>query len=235
MFEVEPLFLLSSLPFLATSFEDAQCLYGAARPRYAAALARHRLRLLFASPWPPTGLWSKQPVAAPDDLTGLAVRTYDATSAEVFKALGADAVSLSFTEVMPRLANGSVQAVLSSGDGGAGRRLWEHLPAFTAVAYAIPLSFAIVNEENFAALAPDLQQAVTAAAGATEAAQWQLVRQRLAANYAQMKTNGVTITNDVAPALRQRMAQAARNAIGAWMSRIGPDAAAILTACRLLP
>ncbi len=68
-----------------------------------------------------------------DDLRVLSVRAYDETSAEVMRAAGAKAQILSFADAMPRLKDGSVNAALSSGDGGAGRRLWGYLPNFTAI------------------------------------------------------------------------------------------------------
>jgi TRAP-type C4-dicarboxylate transport system substrate-binding protein len=230
--EVDPIFLLSSLPFLATSVEDAQCLYRAAQPTYAATLARHHLRLLYATPWPPTGLWSKTPALRSSDLKGMALRTYDETSSQVFKALGAEAASISFAEAMLRLKGGSLQGVLSSGDGGAGRRLWEYLPSFTAVSYAVPLSLAMVHSNAFEALSPDLQQVVEAASNATDASQWQVVRTRVEANYAQMKANGVTVSADLTPEFRGQLAEAAKNAIEAWKKTVGSIGLEILGRCR---
>ena len=48
---------------------------------------------------------------------------------------------------MPRLADGSINAVLSSGDGGTGRKLWEYLPYFSEITYTLPLSVASVNNQ----------------------------------------------------------------------------------------
>ena len=59
------------------------------------------------------------------------MRTYDAAGTAVLRAAGAAPAQLSFAD-----------AVLSSGDGGAGARLWEVLPHFTALDYASPLSLA---------------------------------------------------------------------------------------------
>ena len=132
------------------------------------------------------------------------LRTYDETSSRVFKALGAEAVSISFAEAVLRLKGGSLQGVLSSGDGGAGRRLWEYLPSFTAVNYAVPLSLAVIHTHAFEALSPDLQQVVEAASSATHASQWHLVRTRVEANYAQMKVNGVTVSADLTAEFRGR-------------------------------
>src|SRR3546814_13495367 len=94
------------------------------------------------------------------------------------KAAGATALTLSFADVMPKLKDGSVNAVLSSGDGGAGRKLWDFLPHFTEVNYAMPLSVARVSRAAFAALPAAQQKAVTAAAAAPQALTWTSTRKQ---------------------------------------------------------
>jgi TRAP-type C4-dicarboxylate transport system substrate-binding protein len=146
--------------------------------------------------------------------------------------MGAETVNISFANAMPRLKDGSLQGVLSSGDGGAGRKLWEFLPNFTALNYAAPLSLATINAETYAALPPDLRQAVDDAALATETAQWQLIQSRLESNMAQMRANGVTIAAKVGPDLSKQLVEAARRAVQEWAGKIGPDGDAILAAYR---
>ena len=73
----DPIFALPSLPFLVTSTADAKRLADIARPHLAAALQRKGLRLLYLTPWPPSGIWSKTPLTSPPDLAGLSIRTYD--------------------------------------------------------------------------------------------------------------------------------------------------------------
>ena len=46
---------------------------------------------------------------------------------------------------MPKLVDGSLNAVLSSGDGGAARQLWRHLRYFADIHYAVPLSGVLVS------------------------------------------------------------------------------------------
>ena len=58
----DPIFGLSSLPFVSNSVPQAKRLAEAARPVYDRAFAARGLRLLFVTPWPPTGLWSKTPL-----------------------------------------------------------------------------------------------------------------------------------------------------------------------------
>ncbi len=226
--EVDPIFLLSSLPFVATSVDRAHRLADLARADYARAFEKQGQRLLYITPWPPTGLWTRKPLSTLDDLRALSVRGYDETSAEVMRAAGAKAQNLSFTDTMPRLKDGSVNAVLSSGDGGAGRRLWDYLPCFTAIGYAMPLSFATVNAAAWQALTPAQRDAVTAAARATEDKQWSRLNTRLAENASRMRANGVTIEDNPAPAVQQALRDAGLSAVGVWQSRVGERGAALL-------
>ena len=80
----DPIFALPSLPFLATSIADAKRLADLARPFLAAALQKKGQRLLYLTPWPPSGIWSKAPLKNPSDLSNLSIRTYDKISSEVF-------------------------------------------------------------------------------------------------------------------------------------------------------
>lgn len=225
----DPVFLLSSLPFLTAAPADAARLRDLARPAYAAAAERRGAALLWTTPWPPSGLWTRQPVTAPADLRGLRVRTYDGTGTAVLRAAGAEAEPLSFAEVGARLAAGTLDAVLSSGDGGAGRRLWRWLPHFTEAGYAWPLSLAFAAAPRLAALPPEGRAAVLAAAADTEARQWGAIEGRLAANRRVMGENGVGI-HAPTPALRAALRAAARDAIEAWRAGAGEAGRAILAA-----
>src|ERR1700730_12248536 len=130
---IDPLFSLSSLPFVAPGPAEPRRLLHAARGLYANRFAREKQRLLYATPWPASGLWAKKPIVTPADLAGLPLRVYDSTGFALFAAAGARPTNLSFADVMPRIADGSIQAVLSSGDGGEGRTLWCFLPYLTQI------------------------------------------------------------------------------------------------------
>jgi TRAP-type C4-dicarboxylate transport system substrate-binding protein len=226
------IFALPTLPFLATSTADARRLADLARPYLAAALQKKGQRLLYLTPWPPSGIWSKLPLKTASDLAGLSIRTYDRISSEVFASAGAKAASISFADTMPKLADGSVNAVLSSGDGGAGRELWKFLPYFTEITYSLPLSVATVNQAVYEGLAPDLRGAVDAASRQTEIELWLALSTRLQENYQRMRQNGVTIDSNPAPALRAAFQSGAAKAQREWCARAGPVCAQILDAFR---
>ncbi len=224
------IFALSSLPFLTASPADTARLLRAARPAYARALAARGLTLLYATPWPATGLWSRAPVPDTAALAGLRVRTYDASGTAVFRAAGAMPEQLSFADALPRVRAGALDAVLSSGDGGAGGRLWEVLPHFTVLDYAAPLSLAFCNTAALAALPMAAHDAVLRAAPRTEARQFAALATRAAENEARMRAQGVSI--EASPALRETLVRAALPVIEEWESHAGTEGAEILGAYR---
>jgi TRAP-type C4-dicarboxylate transport system substrate-binding protein len=221
-------FLLSSLPFLAANAGEARRLYELAKPRYEAVLKAHNQKLLFSTPWPPSGVWAKVAADTPEAVAALKIRTYDKTGTELFKALGATASVVSFTDLPAMLHASVIDAVLSSGDGGAGRKLWEVLPNFTEINYAVPLSLATVNLDRWNALDAATQKAVLEAAAETEARQWQAMEGRVAKNYERMRENGMTITTKVTPALAAKFKEAAGAVILDWEAKSGAEGRDVL-------
>jgi TRAP-type transport system periplasmic protein len=225
----DPIFALPSLPFLVTSIADAKQLADLARPYFVAALRNRGQRLLYVTPWPPSGIWSKTPLKTPSDLSGLSIRTYDKISREIFAGAGANAVSISFADTMPKLVDGSINAVLSSGDGGAGRALWEFLPCFSEINYTLPMSIASVNQASYDELTPELRDAVDFASRQTEAELWVALSTRLQENYARMRANGVIIDTP-APEIIAALQSGAVAAQQAWCARSGPECEQVLGA-----
>ena len=225
-----PLFQVSALPFLTASAADAGRLWRAAEPAYRRLLEDRGLVLLYATPWPPTGIWSREALAGPASLAGLRIRTYDAASTAVFQGVGAAPVLLSFADAAPRLQAGALDAVLSSGDGGAGARLWDVLPHFAAVDYAFPLSLAFCGRAALDALPARARAAVMEAGPATTARQFAAMATRVAENEARMAAHGVQLGR--APAVRAALAEAAVPVIADWEVWAGDAGAAILAAYR---
>jgi TRAP-type transport system periplasmic protein len=228
----DPIFALPSLPFLVTSIDDAKRLADIARPFLAAVLQNKGQRLLYLTPWPPSGIWSKTPLKTPAELSGLSIRTYDKISSEVLTGAGARATLISFADTMPKLADGSINAVLSSGDGGFGRRLWEFLPYFSEITYSLPLSVATLNQALYDGLSKELRDAVDNAGSQTETALWLALSTRLQENHQRMSENGVIIDSNPPPAIIAALKDAAASAQRAWCTRAGPICPQILDAFR---
>jgi TRAP-type C4-dicarboxylate transport system substrate-binding protein len=224
----DPIFGLSSLPFVVQSVDVAREVSTRARPLYERALAARGLKLLYMTIWPPTGIWSDQPLKNVEDLRALSVRTYDYNSAEVMRTVGATAEYLPFNEAIAKVREHKLNAILTSGDGGAGRKLWDDLRHFTPINYAIPISIAFVRQDDFEALPKEAQDQVEAAAAETGKRQLELLANRTAENYQRMRSNGVSIDEPAPPAVIAALKKAGSGPIAAWQTKVSADAVAIL-------
>jgi TRAP-type C4-dicarboxylate transport system substrate-binding protein len=225
---LDAVFGLPTLPFIVRSLDVAREVNDRARSLYAKALRAQGLKLLYITIWPPTGLWSDRPIARAEDLRQLNMRTYDASSRDVMGAAGANAVFLPMSEAIAGLKEHRLNAFLTSGDGGAARKLWDFLPYYTPINYAIPVSLAFVRSEAFDALNDDVQKEVLAAAAETERSQFDLLASRTAENYAGMRANGVTIADQAPARVLAALRAAAIDPIAAWKARVGPLALEIV-------
>ena len=219
---------LSTLPFLVRSVDVARAANSRARPLYEKALAARGLKLLYVTIWPATGLWSEQALEGADDLPKLNLRAYDTNSSEVMRAAGSNAQFLPMDAALAGLREHRLNAFLTSGDGGAGRKLWDFLRYFTAINYAMPVSIAFIRSDAFAALSEPMQREILAAAAETEQSQYALLAHRTSENYTRMRDNGVRIAEPAPASLVAALRNAATNAIAAWETQAGAEATAIV-------
>lgn len=228
--KLDPLFELSTLPFIAQSETDARTLACFAEPVYRGALAKAGLHLLVVSPWPPTGLWSRTPIKSASDIAHLKVRTYDESSATALADVGAQAASLPMEQVKPLVSEGGIDAVLSSGDGSVGDTLAGILPNFAAVRYAYLVLFLVISKSRFNALPVRQPQQVTTAVHAVQSAVWHALPQCIAVNYARVRNNGVAIEDPISGDLRAELQSEGQARAREWLGRVGPAGQAILDA-----
>ena len=72
---------------------------------------------------------------------------------------GAAPVKLSWTDMVPQLSTGGIEAVLTSANAGASGKFWEHLDNYSSIQYAIPLNMVHMNKDEFDNLPSKDQQA----------------------------------------------------------------------------
>ncbi|MFB9127550.1 signal peptidase [Paraburkholderia dipogonis] len=226
---VDPVFGLGSLPFLAATRDDSIELLSLARDLFKTKFHSMGARLLYVSPWPPTGLWSTKDIRVIGDFQSLRVRTYDETSATLVNGAGGEAVHLPIGDAIVGIEKRSVDAILSSGDGEAGRQFRKFLPFFFDIRYATPWSFLVVNSASYEALTPEMQMKVDLTSAETERAMWMLLEERMNANRIGMLTHGVRIRSALPSAVGDMLLEHARIEVAAWRSRVGGTADAVLS------
>lgn len=223
---LDPLFELSMLPFQVQSVEQAHELADLARPAYAKKLQAHGLHLLFITPWPGTGLWSRRTLGS--DIQALRIRTYDNSSAKVLSQLGAQANAYPIQQVGHLIQAGELDGVLSSGDGAVGTSFAHSLPNFTAINYAFPLSFVFLSNSKYDALTDAQQAQLDAAAATTEREQWQSLRSRIEQNHRNLALQGVRVAPCVDSALANNLQRTEKASLARWRARVGAQEARIL-------
>lgn len=217
---IDPIFLLSSMPFLVSNVDDAQKLYQIAKPLYEKVFAANDQILLYASPWPASGIWSKTPVNSVADLQNLKIRTFDKNGTLTFKDVGAAPVMLSWGDVVPQLSTGGISAVLTSAEAGANSSFWEHLSSYSEIGYAIPLNMVHMNRKTFDGLSKESQQAILEAAKRTDAHNWETVKTRIDQNYAELNAHKVNLVTDINPEMAARLKAAAQPAMDEWLENM---------------
>ncbi|MEO0672111.1 MAG: TRAP transporter substrate-binding protein [Pseudomonadota bacterium] len=141
------LFGVDSIPFLATSFDDSEKLWAAARPKIEEILAEQNLVYLYAVPWPGQGLYFKKEVNGVGDMSGLKFRSYNSATARLAELAAMRPVQIEAAELSQALATGVAESFISSGATGYDRKVWEHLTHFYTVNAWLPRNTVFVNKQ----------------------------------------------------------------------------------------
>lgn len=226
----DPIFGLTSVPLLVKNYDEAWKLYQIAKPYYEKALARNNAMLLYAVPWPPSGIYTKRMLKSTADFKGLKIRTYDANSAEFVTLLGGQGIAIPFSELYTALSTGLVNGVLTSTQTGVDAKLWEVTNYFHRINYAFPLNMVFVNKQAFDRLPAEEQQAILDAAAEVEAFQWKASQKADLVSEIALKNHGMTIVKDISPELQSAMEAAAKKILDKWAAEAGPAAKEVLDA-----
>lgn len=214
--ENEPVFSISSLPRLVKSYEEARNLYEACKPLYDQAAEKWNQKILYVSPWPPSGLITKKILNTSRDLEFLTTRTYDKNGAAFIKELGGDSVSMPWGEVFSSLRTKKINSVLTSAESAKEGRFWEILSCFTKINYAYALNMVTINLDHWKALSKEQQTSILRAAEETGEAQWQNSRNSDQESFSFIKKKGMTVL-EKSPQLKEKLDNAARIIIDAFM------------------
>ena len=225
---VDRIFSLVSLPFLCQNIQESRFLFEIARPYFTELFKKNNQIILYVSPWPACGIWSKKPIKEPSDLKNLRIRVYDPESTKAFSDAGATSIQLTWADIVPQLSTGGIDSVLTSAEGGVFSKFWDFLKYYTELNYISPLMIVHMNATKFNNLPKDLQEAVMYAAGFAQEYAWTKVHTRAEKNYADLQKNGVTVTKEISPELRTYLVKSGERAIEEWVKGMGEKGAQIL-------
>lgn len=223
------IFGADSVPFLASSYEQAKKLYDAQRPILEDLLAEQGLQLLFSVPWPPQGIYAKKEVASLDDMKGLKFRAYNLGTERVAELAGMVPTQIEASDIPTAFATGRVDAMITSPSTGVDSKAWDFLSHYHDTQAWLPRNMVIVNKAAFDALSAEEQAAIKEAAEAAEARGWEMSQTETAEKTQVLKDNNVSV---VAPSdtLKSEFAEIGKTITDEWKAKAGAQGEQLLNA-----
>ncbi|WP_135502087.1 TRAP transporter substrate-binding protein [Roseovarius aestuariivivens] len=225
----DPVFGADSLPFLATSYDEAQALWAAQEDVITALLDEQGLMPLYAVPWPPQGLYTTKEITSVDDLAGLKFRTYNATLEQFASLAGAAPTQVEVPDIPQAFSTGRVEAMITSPSTGVNSKAWDFLSHYTDIQAWIPKNIVVVNKRAFRRLDEDTQNAVLEAAKAAETRGWEMSKSEAAEMTKVLKENGITVA-EPSEELTQGLRDIGAQMLDTWKENAGETGQQLLDA-----
>lgn len=223
----DPVFEVDLLPFLVSGYDDARRLWAASKPRVEALLARQNLRVLFSVPWPTNGIYAAREIATPEDMRGIKLRTYNATTDRLAELLGAVPTQIEVSDIAQAFATGRVEAMITSAATGVAVSAWDFVPRYYDVNSFLGKNIVVVNERLFGALPEDVRAAVLEAAAAAEARGWALSEENDEEMSRVLAEEGMTVEAP-SPELEAGLRAVGATMLEEWLARAGDAGKAIV-------
>ncbi|MGY6643704.1 MAG: TRAP transporter substrate-binding protein [Salinarimonas sp.] len=222
-----PIYGLDSVPFLATSYDDARALYEAQRPALEEQLAEEGLTLLFSVPWPPQGIYSKMEITSIDDMEGLRFRTYNPGTGRIAALSGATPVQVEVADLPTAFATGRVEATITSPATGVDSQFWDFLEYYHDTQAWIPRNMVIVSTAAFEALDDATREALLEAAATAEERGWASSEEVTVSATEELAANGINV---IPPSdeLRTGFQEIGTQIAAEWAEEAGESGAVVL-------
>jgi len=225
----DPVFGVDSVPFLATSYADAEKLWKASRKALEDRFAKQGLMILYSVPWPPQGIYSTKPLNSVADMKGLKMRTYNPYTSRIAELAGAQPVTIQAAELAQAMATGAVNANITSGATGYDTKAWEVVKNYYDTQAWLPKNIVFVNKQAFDALDKASQQAILKCAQEAETRGWKTSQEKNGWYLEQLTKNGMTVAPPSAQ-LKADFRKIGETMTAEWMKTAGADGQAIVDA-----
>lgn len=223
----DPMFEVDSVPLLASSFDESEKLWKATRGVLKERLDKQGIVLVYGSPWPPQGIYTKNPITSLADLSGVRFRAYSAATSRLVSLMGAIPTTVNTPEVPQAFSTGVIDAMLTSPATGVDSQAWDYVDHYYDAQVFIPQSFVIANKRMLQSLPEDVQNAVMEAGERAEARGWQMARDQTAKLTQTLADNGMEV-HQVPAKLAEELKAIGETMTAEWLEKAGPDGQKVL-------
>ena len=223
----DPMYILAGLPFIAPDYSTAWLLKDLAKGYIDNAFKEKGLKILYYTPWPGQGFYTKFPVNSTSDFKGKKLRIYSTATQKMGQMLGFNATILPFAEIPQAFSTGLIEALFTSPQTGIDIQAWDNTKHFTYAGAIFSKNAVVVGEKFFSALSANDQSNMLAAAARAELRGWEMSAATTVAQMAILKKNGMTVVN--APeSVITKMKEIGKEMMAGWRKDASPEAIAVL-------
>ncbi|MEQ8589414.1 MAG: TRAP transporter substrate-binding protein [Thalassobaculaceae bacterium] len=223
----DPMYILAGLPFIAATYSEAWMLKDIQKGYFDEIFAEQGLKILYYTPWPGQGFYTKFPVTSVEDFSGKKLRIYSTATQQMGEMLGFDATILPFAEIPQAFSTGLIEALFTSPQTGIDIQAWDNTSDFTYAGAIFSKNAVVVGQSYFDALSPEDQAGLLAAAEAAELRGWEMSAATTAAQIKTLQENGMTTATAPAPVI-EKMKEIGGAMMETWRKDASPEAQAVL-------
>ena len=223
-----PIFGVDSVPFLATSYDDARKLWAVSRPAIKQLLEKQGLMVLYAVPWPPQGLYAKRALPTAAELAGLKFRAYNAATERLAQLTNAVPTQVEVADLAQAFSTGRVDAMVTSPSTGYNTKAWDYLSHYYDVQAWLPKNIVVMNKRAFMRLDKETQKAVMDAAAKAEARGWKASMAETDVKTKGLVENGIKVSAP-SDALKGALVTVGQTMTEEWLAKSGAEGKALVT------
>lgn len=222
-----PMFGMDALPFIVSSYDDARRMWEVSRASIEKAMEERGLKLLYAVPWPPQGLYSRHAVASIQDFRGMRMRSYNPAIERISNLIGATPVTIQVVDLMKAIADEKVDLMLTSSQTGVETKAWSKLQYFYKVNAWIPKNVVFINKKIFDGLDADTRQHLLESAKIAEDRGWKMSKAVDREFETRLQENKMNVAL-IDPYIRRYLDRIGENLAREWLKQAGHDELTVL-------
>ncbi|ASJ70755.1 TRAP transporter substrate-binding protein [Granulosicoccus antarcticus] len=221
-----PFLGVDTLPYLIQGQDEMKAWLEVAGPKYEEIFEAHNQKVLYYVPWPSPGIYTEDAVVSAQDMEGLRIRAFNATSFEFLKKLGAAPVELPFGELAAAVAAGTVDGAATSTSTGVNSKLYQFTANFNPLNWSTSPDAVTVNLDAWNALNDEERAIIEKIANDMEGEFWAASADEDSSKTKILEENGMSISQ-ADDSLNAKMAEAGKVMWEAFYTDV-PDAKNII-------
>ena len=222
------IFGLDSVPFVATSYADAEKMWAAQKDAVAKLLDKQNMVPLFSVPWPPQALYVNKEINSVEDLRGVKFRANNPLQHQLASKLGMIPVQIEVPDLPQAFTTGRVEAMMTSPSTGVNSRSWDYVSNYYDVKAWVPKNIVVVNKRAWRKLDKATQKIVLEQAAIAEKRGWELSKEENITKLEELKQSKMTVHTEGLETIMSGLTKVGQEMAAEWKEQTGAEGAEIL-------